>query len=145
VCIWQWSSAYFPSPIVESQFDDPSNQCLRCPPQSSIHVFARTTASSTVLPVNHLMVLSEASLLECTVTTASLRLHASHLKFKWRADKSNTFFVPAGACYVTHRLGQRSLNHDATISSWYMIFHQQLISCPPLSPYIPVHVFITYF
>jgi hypothetical protein len=41
------------------------------------HVFARRVASCSVLPVNHLTILSAARRLECTLIVTSLRLHGT--------------------------------------------------------------------
>lgn len=65
---------------IESQLDKPSNQRSALSSSNNTadsHAFARRVVSYSVLPVNHLAILSTDSLLASTETATSLQKYAS--------------------------------------------------------------------
>jgi hypothetical protein len=91
------------------------------------HVFARFVASCSVLPVNHLTILSAASQLEWTLTAASLRLHAFTIGVQMKSWQQCYIFRSSWGLLRHTQAGARDFksrryNSDEVKSEWNFDF-----------------------
>jgi hypothetical protein len=107
------------------------DSCIKCSilfAQNSIGRLSRV-CRLLCLPVNHLTILSAATLLGCSLTATGSRLIASIFGVQIKSSQRRYILAGTMTCYVTRWRRQRLLNADTVIAARYECV--KLFLCSP--------------